>query len=129
MIVAHSDSVGMTAAAEGAAAHPAKVNGAASVTVASVLAKPRPSQLPRVMVTAVPARTVPTKLESVSVAAWAVFQYTLHACAVPPMTTCAEVRVRAPNPPVPTRKTQTSLALPLSVMITPAPIVVAALEQ
>jgi hypothetical protein len=32
-------------------------------------------------------------------------------------------------PPVPTLKIQTSLAVPFSVMVTPAPIVVAAAEQ
>jgi hypothetical protein len=115
--------------AEGGAAHPAKVSGAGSVIVASVLARARPIQLPRVIETALPARTVPTKAESVNVTACAVFQYTLHACAAPPMTTCALVSVRAPNPPVPTLKTQTSVALPLSVRMTPAGIVVAAAEQ
>src|ERR1019366_7355159 len=101
-------------------AHPAKVNGAGLVTVASVVAKARPNQLPPVMVTAAPERTVPLKVEVVSVAPAAVFQYALHASAVPPMTTCALVGGGAPGPPVPTLKTQTSLAVPLSVRMTPA---------
>src|SRR6187397_504829 len=126
----HSDNVGMPltpGAPARAAAQP--VNGAGSVNVTSVVAMARPSQLPRVMVAAAPDRTVPTKDESVTVAAWAVFQYTLQALAPPAITTCALVSVSAPRPPVPTLKIQTSLAVPLSVSVTPAPIVVAATEQ
>ena len=90
----------------------------------------RPTQFVLVIVAAAPERTVPTKLaESVTVMPAEVFQYTLHASAVPPMTTCALFNVRAPGPPVPTLKTQTSLAVPLSVRVTPAGIVVPAAEQ
>ena len=110
-------------------AHPAKVMSSASVTVTSVLASARPSQLPLVMVMALPERTVPLKNESVIVAAGAVRQYTLHASAPPSMTTERPVPVRAPNPPVPTLKTQTSLADPLSVRVTAPVIVVPAAEQ
>ncbi len=78
---------------------------------------------------AVPARTVPWKLESVTVAAWAVRQYTLHACAAPPIATWKLLPVNAPVPPVPILKTHTSVADPLSVKMTPAPIVVPAAEQ
>src|SRR5438105_3098385 len=45
------------------------------------------------------------------------------------MTTRALVSVSAPGPAVPTLKIQTSLALPRSVIVTPAPIVVPAAEQ
>ena len=109
--------------------HPAKVNDAGPVTVASAVAKARPSQLPLVMLTAAPERMVPLNVASVIVAPAEVFQYELHACAVPLMTTDAPVSVRAPAPPVPTLKIHTSLAVPASVRVTPAPIVVPAMEQ
>lgn len=78
---------------------------------------------------AVPERMVPWKVEAVSVAAPAVRQYTLHASAVPAMSTVKLLPVRAPVPPVPILKTQISVADPLSVKTTPAPIVVPATEQ
>ena len=62
----------MPGAPAAAAAQP--VNGAGSVNVASVVAIIRPIQLPRVIVAAAPDRTVPTKAESVTLAAEAVFQ-------------------------------------------------------
>lgn len=129
MTIAHSESVGAgVAPIAAAAAQP--VIGSGSVSVASVLAIIRPIQLVRVMVAAASERTVPTKFESVAVMlAAVVFQYTLHGDAVPPITTFALVNVRAPRPPVPTLKIQTSVAFPWSVMVTPAPIVVAAAEQ
>src|SRR5688572_5148707 len=127
-IVAHWESVGVANGAP-TAARTQPVIGAGSVRVASVVASIRPIQLPRVMVAAAPDRTVPTKAESVTVAAAEVFQYTLQAFAAPPITTWALVNVSAPGPPVPTLKIQTSVAVPLSVSTTPAPIVVPAAEQ
>jgi hypothetical protein len=53
----------------------------------------------------------------------------LHARAVPPITTAKLLPVKAPPPPVPILKTQTSVEVPLSVKMTPAPIVVPATEQ
>jgi hypothetical protein len=111
------------------ALHPAKVIGTGSVNVTLVVAMARPVQFVLVMVTAAPERRVPLKVESVSVAAAEVFQNTLHDSAEPPMFTVAPVSVRAPGPPVPTLKIQTSLAFPLSVRVTPAGIVVPAAEQ
>src|SRR5690242_1779122 len=105
--MAHSDRVGAGAAPPTPAAASAQpVIGAGSVNVASVVAIMRPIHVPRVMVAPAPERTVPTKSESVVVAAADVFQYTLQGDAAPPITTCAPVKVSAPGPPVPTRKTQ-----------------------
>src|ERR1035437_3903938 len=114
----------------GAEAHPAKAMGATLVNATSVVARARRRWLPLVEEMALPERTVPRKIELVIVAAAAVRQYTLHACAVPPIFIWKEVVVRAPlDPRAPTLKTQTSVAFPLSVKMTPAPSVVDAAEQ
>jgi hypothetical protein len=116
----------------GAAAHPAKVNADRSVIVTFVVARARPRRLPPVSVMAPPERMVPRTIERVIVASAAVRQYTLHAC--PPEPTAKamlkSINVSAPlDVRAPTLKTQTSLALPLSVRMTPAPSVVPTAER
>jgi hypothetical protein len=92
----------------------------APVTVTSSVAKAWPSKSPLVVLMDVPARIVPRKTESVSVAACAVHQNTLLLHASPPgMTTVKSVPVRAPMPPVPILKIQVSAADPSSVNTPP----------
>jgi hypothetical protein len=78
-------------------------------------AKARPMNVPRVTVMSAPARIVPTKFESVIVAAWATHQYTLHGTPPPAMTTEKLVPVSAPVPPAPILKIQIPFEGPLSV--------------
>src|SRR5690349_13262877 len=82
-----------------------------------------PSNVPRVSVIAAPARMLPMKCESVSVAAASTHHVTLQAVAPPARTTEKFVPVSAPGA---TLKTHVPLAGPLSVNV---PVFASALTQ